>query len=343
MINLTTGPVDIPEEVIEALNSPIISHRSEACKQLHQEVVDKLCRALQVKQAFIMTGSGTMANDVMLHQIKASREKGLLLSNGEFGERLLQQAERLDINFIALQLPWGVTPDTGSIEKVLASRDVKWLLLCHCETSTGQLNDLEAITVICRKYGVRIYLDCMSTFGTLPISLEHIAMATASSAKAIGSLSGLALVFSNIDIIEDRKTPMYLDLFHIKACKGIPFTISYNLLAGLNTALDVQSRNKTWQRTQKFAALLYQTLSPEGIIPFAHAHAFVFTIVLKEQSANDLGLLLLQHGFRTSFESNYLKQRNWLQIALFSFYETVEIESLVQIIKAFIAQSPRRT
>jgi aspartate aminotransferase-like enzyme len=337
MINLTTGPVDIPEEVIEALNSPVISHRSETCKALHQEVIHKLCATLHTREAFVMTGSGTMANDVMLYQIKASGEQGLILTNGEFGERLQKQAERLDIDFITLQQEWGMVFEVPVIAQALAGRDIKWLLLCHCETSTGQLADLETLIALSKKYNFRIYLDCMSTFGTLPVSLKDIAMATASSAKAIGSLSGLALIFSNIKIIENKKSPVYLDLFHLKTCRGIPFTISYNLLAGLNTALAVQSREKTWQRIQKFAALIYQSLKPSGIIPFAHTDTLVFTIVLKRQSAKELGEMLLQHEIRTSFESNYLLQRNWLQVALFSFYETKEIELLLQLMHTFIA------
>ena len=115
--------------------------------------------------------------------------------------------------------------------------------------------------------------------------------------------------------------------------------ISYNLLAGLNTALDVQSRERTWQRTQQFAALVYHSLKPAGIIPFAHTDTLVFTIVLKGQSAKELGAMLLQHEIRASFESNYLLQRNWLQVALFSFYETEEIELLLQLIHAFIADA----
>ena len=81
MINLTTGPVDITPEVIEALNSPVISHRSEAFINMHSAVSGQLCHHLQVNEAFLMTGSGTMANDAMLFQIKALQVPGLILSS----------------------------------------------------------------------------------------------------------------------------------------------------------------------------------------------------------------------------------------------------------------------
>lgn len=336
MINLTTGPVDITPEVIEALNSPVVSHRSAEFTNMHETVIDQLCRHMAVKQAFLMTGSGTMANDVMLYQIKALSTNGIILINGEFGNRLGKQAERLHIDFVAVEHEWGIPFDASEIEESIITHKAQWVLCCHCETSTGQVIDIEMLRELNQKLGTRLYLDCMSTFGTMYISLDKIAMATASTAKGIGSLSGLAMVFSNVEIIEAPDVPVYLDLYHAQNCNGVPFTISSNLIAGLSAALNLGSRQQDWMHLDHFSQLIYNRLSAKAIIPFAQRVSRVFTIQLNDGSATELGTHLLQSGIKTSFESSYLKVRNWIQLALFSIYQEEEINYTLDIIEKFL-------
>src|SRR5262245_38572311 len=99
-VNLTTGPVAVTPEVQNAFSESPVSHRSAAFKQLFCETTELLCENLQVKDAFLLTGSGTLANEAMLQEIKYLRGKGLILSNGEFGSRLIEQSRRNSLDFI---------------------------------------------------------------------------------------------------------------------------------------------------------------------------------------------------------------------------------------------------
>ena len=48
----------------------------------------------------VIVGTGTLANEVMLAQLKAQQlGKGLILTNGEFGERLQKQAARWSLHY----------------------------------------------------------------------------------------------------------------------------------------------------------------------------------------------------------------------------------------------------
>jgi len=56
----------------------------------------------------ILSGSGTLANDVVAARLSLLEgSRGLILSNGEFGDRLLDHARRARLNFATLRLPWG--------------------------------------------------------------------------------------------------------------------------------------------------------------------------------------------------------------------------------------------
>ncbi len=62
-------------------------------------------------------GSGTLANDVVAGQLSLLGGRGLILSNGEFGERLMDQARRLNLKFDALKFDWGKPLDLAMVEK----------------------------------------------------------------------------------------------------------------------------------------------------------------------------------------------------------------------------------
>ncbi len=340
MINLTTGPVKITDEVMAALNAPAISHRSATFMHTFKQVEQELCTQLQVKQAFVLTGSGTLANDAMLVQVMQTGKKGLILVNGEFGERLKLQASRLAVRYNCLEKTWGDRFSMDEIRAAIIHNQAKWVLLCHCETSTGQTIILEDICTLCQSLDVAIYLDCMSTFGTRPINLKNVAMATASTAKAIGMVAGLALVFSNLNVLPARNMPVYLDLFHYRQCNGVPFTISSSLLTGLQSALDIQKQQVAWHNFKANAHVIFERLHPAGVIPFANADTLIFTLVLNKRSAFDLGRMLECNGISTSFQSNYLMERNWLQIALFSTYGESDILKLLDLIEYYLSNNP---
>ncbi|MBK8521521.1 MAG: aminotransferase class V-fold PLP-dependent enzyme [Ferruginibacter sp.] len=339
MINLTTGPVKITDEVMAALNAPAISHRSAAFMHTFKQVEQELCAQLQVKQAYVLTGSGTLANDAMLVQVKQTGKKGLILVNGEFGERLKMQASRLGVQYNCLEKNWGDRFSMDEIRAAIIHHQAKWVLLCHCETSTGQIIMLEALSTLCQSLDVAVYLDCMSTFGTMPINLKNVAMATASTAKAIGMVAGLALVFSNTTVLPAGNMPVYLDLYHYLQYNGVPFTISSSLVNGLLSALDIQKQQVAWHNVKTNAYLIFERLHPAGVIPFANANTLIFTLVLNKRFAFDLGRMLECNGISTSFESYYLMERNWLQIALFSTCGEADILKLLDLIRHYLSKN----
>jgi len=154
------------------------------------------------KKTYLLTGSGTAANEAMIWQIKLLQGKGLILSNGEFGSRLIEQASRTSLQFIGHKYICGQPFDLCEIENNIHQNGVRWMLFCHCETSTGVVNNLDNISELCRRNGCLCFVDCMSTAGAQPPDLSGIAMATASSGKGLASIPGLAIIFSNIEMIE---------------------------------------------------------------------------------------------------------------------------------------------
>jgi aspartate aminotransferase-like enzyme len=329
IVNLSTGPVAISAEVMNALSEPPISHRSVAFRQLYNKTSELLSTAFHVKQTFLLTGSGTLANEVMLQEIKYISGKGLILSNGEFGGRLIEQARRNNLNFITHELNWGQPFEITEIEKIISTGAVNWILFAHCETSTGIINDLDKFVALAKSHHCLCFADCMSTVGTKPLNLSGLTMATASSGKGLASVPGLAVIFSNIEPALKKEGPVYLDLAQYSNNAGIPFTLSSNLLKALYTAICQKLQPAQYELVQHYGKQFFQILHACDFVPFSDANTKVFTIVTPGNKRTGFYQHLNQNKLLLSNESQYLKNRGWCQLATFGFYTEKQLNHVL--------------
>ena len=334
MINLSTGPVRITPEVKKALGASPIAHRAKEFSTLYRETSDLLIHEYNVRHCYFLTGSGTLANEVMLHQLKQNG-KGLILSNGEFGERLIDQAARISLDFVFHKIAWGEIFDTTLIRQQIIENNVAWIAFTHCETSTGVVNDLNQLLVIARENQCECYVDCMSTIGTQPLDLSGVTMASASSGKGLASIPGLALILSNIDPKTSPGIPSYLDLGQYFAKSGVPFTISSNLVEALNVSISQKLSTQQYGLTARYRNLIANMLQQASMLPFSHTNSFVFTLTPNE---NYLPMLdqFRENELVVSFESEYLRKRKWIQLALFNRYSEDELNEIVKRLKKII-------
>ena len=347
---LTPGPVAMPDAVVRAFNRPPLSHRSPEFAALMQSVRRRLRALTNAGHCAVMVGSGTLANDVVAAQLSRLDAPGVIVTAGEFGERLLDHADRMGLCYTAVPHEWGAPLDYGRIEKALSDAGdgppAGWLWMTHCETSTGALADLPRLKAMCREHDVRLALDCISSIGATPVDLSDVWLASGASGKALAAYPGLGLVFSGYRPEPDATLPRYLDLgLH---CAGedsgaVPFTLSSNLLAALDAGLARQSeallsrveREGRWLRGQ-LRDLGFTLVAAES-----ESAGAVTTIALPPPAATEpaldaqqMGRNLEAHGFYTSYASGYLRRRNWLQICLMGDTHRGQLERLLPVLAA---------
>lgn len=335
---LLPGPVEMHKSVMDAFVGAPISTRAAGFVDSFERVKSTLLKTSKAKGVEIFLGSGTLANDVMVGQISLLGSKGLVLSDGEFGERLIDHAERWRLDFDVIRKEWGKRIEKEDVAKKLKEdKNIKWILFAHCETSTGVLHDLDGITSICKEKGVTVAVDCISSFATVPIKLDKVDYATSLSGKAVGAYPGLSFVFYNRDIQpQSKKLPRYLDLGRYAEKHGIPYTTSSNLFSALSQALSRLDLEKKVQDIADFSTLLREELNKHKIkilVPPKLATPAVFTIVVPQtfQSKN-VGDELARMGYLISYMSEYLLSRNWIQICLFGEIkkeETLKLPALI--------------
>jgi len=336
-ISFLPGPVEIDPKVRKAFEAAPVSHRSDEFLAMVAEVKQHLCDLTGAAGVELLLGSGTLGNEVVAAQLRLLEGQGLILSNGEFGERLIDHAERQGLSCEVLRAPWGSRYDTAALELLLAARkDITWLWSTHCETSSGVLNDLQELEAICRRHGVRLCLDCTSSLGTVPVDLRCVYLATSVSGKGLASFPGIALVFYNHQVVSDRRLPRYFDLGYYREKQGVPFTHSSNLVAALHQALTGYDASSRFDTIRRHHAWLRGRLEEAGFHIIAgegDASPVVISIVISPAlSSLRLGEELEKRGYLLSFRSSYLIERNIVQICLMGIVSEDDCRRMLEML-----------
>jgi aspartate aminotransferase-like enzyme len=334
-VSFLPGPVTVRREVRRAFEQAPESHRADAFLKDFQSVKQLLCELVRARNVELFLGSGTLANDVVAGQLSLERKPGLVLSNGEFGERLVDHARRLGLRFETLEFPWGQPLDLAAVRERFGRAPVPgWIWCTHCETSTGVLNDAEQLKSLCAESQTKLCLDCTSSIGTVPVDLTGIWLASCASGKGLRSYPGVSMVFYHHDVVATSQgLPRYLDLGHYAAQQGVPFTFSSNLLHALHAAV----KRVRWD--ERFAGLIelsawlrtrLRELGFELIGDGAPTSPAVVTIALPASlSSVRIAELIQESGYLVSYNSEYLRRRNWIQVCLMGECAKEKIVSLL--------------
>jgi aspartate aminotransferase-like enzyme len=142
----------------------------------------------------------------------------LALVNGAFSERFARIAQQCDRRARVLAVPWGQAHDEAVVARALADERFAAMLVVHCETSTGAVNDVRMLARLAHAAGAACLVDSVSGVGGIPLEADawDLDFVFTGSQKALGMPPGLAFgVASESFILAASSTPMrgrYLDL-----------------------------------------------------------------------------------------------------------------------------------
>ena len=345
--NLLPGPITVSDEARAANAAQPVSHRGESFAETLQLTRRHLCRLTGARSAEVLVGSGSLANDVIAGQLSLEVGRGLILSNGEFGDRLVDHATRFRLPFDVVRLDWGRPFDEETLRGAIgAARGLTWLWAVHSETSTGVLNDLALLERICGKAGLKLCVDCISSIGTVPVDLSRVYLASCVSGKGLAAFPGLAMVFySHVPVPAPARLPRYLDLGLYAAHSGVPFTHSSNLLGALKVVVEQVDWNARFDDLAGLSAWLRTRLRKMGariVAPDCCASPAAITLALpRVLQSESIGRELDRAGYLLHYRSAYLLARNWMQICALSPVSRHDLEGLLAMLHGYLQASHR--
>ena len=341
MISLLPGPVQIATSIRTAFQRESVHHRSPEMLCVYAEARQGLGDMLGGMSAALLSGSGTLANDIVAACIRQrfGSAPGLVLTNGEFGERLCRQANRAGLRFQSVDSPWGDGWDLQAVARNL-EQGAAWVWCVHLETSTGMLNDLAAVSQLCAGHGASLHADCVSSLGAVPLDGLILDMASGVSGKSLGSYAGIAMVFTSKNVLgrlRFDRLPAVFDLsMNVARMEPVTTLPSPQLLA-LHEALAV-SYSTPAQTELRFAqyAALGTTVRSEMCrygLPTIVSEAAASPVVM---SFNLRDMALLEHceraGFLVAHQSGYLRARRWAQICTMGDVSQQLLEPLFEVL-----------
>jgi len=189
------GPVDVKEDVLEKMATPMIGHRSKEASELQRNISEKLMELMYTKNQIILStssGTGLMEGAVR----SCTRKKAAVFSVGAFGKRWHEIAEANGVDADLFESQWGEPTTPEMVDQALSTGLYDLVTITHNETSTGIMNPLNEISSVIKKYPEVIFvMDTVSSLGGAKIEVDKwgVDICIASTQKCLGLPAGMAV------------------------------------------------------------------------------------------------------------------------------------------------------
>ena len=248
---MTAGPTPLPPRVSQAMAEPMLYHRAPAFIDVYARVLDGLKRVFQTSNdvlLFAASGSGAMESAVA--NLVRPGEPALVASCGKFGERWAELCEAYGAATVHHQAGWGSKVEPGGLDRELAERPgAEVVFTTFSETSTGVVNDVQALAEVAHRHGALLAVDAVSGMGAVALAQDEwgVDVVVAGSQKALMSPPGLGFASPNEAALARAAEPggaarYYFDWRRTadgqrKDPPDSPFTPAVGLVMALDVAL----------------------------------------------------------------------------------------------------------
>ena len=246
---LTPGPTPLPPQVIEALSRPMIHHRTPQFQAILKEAEDGLKYVFNTNNdVFIFASSGTGVMEAAVANLLSPGDTAMVIEGGKFGQRWTEICQAYGVNCDSIKVEWGRAVDPQEIRSRIENREsrIKAVFATQCETSTGVVNDVEAIGKILKESDAVLVVDAISGLGAIPMFSDGWFLDVVVSGSQKGLMLPPGLGFISVspkawNLINQSKCPKYY--FDLKSAKksldktDTPFTPAISLIVALNEAL----------------------------------------------------------------------------------------------------------
>jgi len=349
------GPVDVRPEILEAMATPMIGHRTKAASQVGEAVCTKLQKVFFTENPILLsTSSGTGLMEGSIRSLTAKR--AVVFSVGAFGNRWAKLAKSNGVPVDLVEAEWGQPTLPEIVDEHLASGKYDVFTVTHNETSTGIMNPVYEIAEIRRKYPDILWLiDSVSAMAGAKIEVDKLGIdvCITSSQKALGLPPGLAAcsvtprALEHAEKVENRGT--YLDILAIyKYMQKKPYqypstpTLShyFALDKQLDYILNVEGLENRYARHQKMAEIT-RAWAKEHFDTFAADGYQSMTLTTikntKGISIADLNKRIGELGYMISNGYGNLKEKTF-RIAHMADRKVAELEELLAVLNKEIAK-----
>lgn len=280
MLNFTVGPVMSDEEVRKIGGEQVPYFRTpefSAVMLENEKLMKKFAKAGEDARVVFITGSGTASMEAAVMNVFDETDKVLVVNGGSFGHRFVELCQIHDVPYEEITLETGKALTKEQLDAYDGKGFTGFLVNVH-ETSTGVHYDINMISEFCKKNGIFLVVDAISSFLADEFDMAELGVQVmiTGSQKALACPPGVSVIVLSgeaVQRVESRNVKcMYLNLK--SALKNgergqTPFTPAVGTLRQINARLkEIEAAGGVESETQKIAALAQDFREKIKDLPF---------------------------------------------------------------------------
>jgi len=315
------GPIEVSQEILDAMATPMIGHRMPEYARLHKGVTDKLKRLMFTEErVFLATSSAFGAMEGAVRNLVGKRCANFC--NGAFSDKWHNVTLACGKEADPFKVAWGepITPEL--VDSALATGKYDAITLIHNETSTGVMSPLPEIAEVLRKYpDVVSIIDTVSSMSALKIPVAELGIdcCVFGVQKAFALPPGLAVFSASERALERAKgisgRGYYFDFLEFAAADekdNTPSTPCISLIYAMERQLErifAEGLEARWQRHAEMAQFMRNWVQEQGFgLLAAEPYRSVTLTCATNERGVDLATLKKQLGERGfAFDDGYGK------------------------------------
>lgn len=242
------GPVTVREDVLQAMATQQIGHRSKDASALQRSISEKMRKVMFTENTIILStssGSGLMESAIR----SCTAKRAAVFSVGAFGDRWYKMAVANGVPADKFSSTPGQPTTPEMVEEALKTGLYDLITVTHNETSSAIQNPVKEIGEVVKKYPDVIFcVDTVSSMGGAKIEVDAwgIDICITSTQKCLGLPAGLAIASVSERAYQRALTVpnrgLYLDLvelydFVVKKDHQYPSTPSLSHMFALDYQL----------------------------------------------------------------------------------------------------------
>lgn len=347
----TPGPVEVRSEMLQAMSTPQIHHRSPEFSETYDDVQGNLKKLLYTDNpVFLLTSSSTGAMEAAVTNTVS--KKCLNLVNGAFSTRWHQITKKNGLPCDKLDLEWEKAIKPDMVDDKLKTGDYDVVTLVFNETSTGMMNPLAEIAEVVNQYpDVLLLVDAVSAMAGAKIEVDKwgIDVCLAGVQKAFALPSGLTVLSASqkaLDKAQELDRGYYFNFplllkYHKRSQTRVTPCISqiFALKEQLSEIFEVEGLKNRFVRHDQMAEIVQSWASQHfDIFPEKGYESKTLTCVKNTRhiSVADLNNeLIKKHNIRISNGYGDLKEKTF-RIAHMGDIQIADIKGLLSTIDSIL-------
>ena len=317
---LTPGPLTTTDTVKEQM---LFDHCTwdddykAITQKIRRDLVELAHCSADTYTAVLMQGSGTFGVESVITSVVPNDGKVLLCTNGAYGDRQVKICEHAGVPYRQYAEPYDVVPSAGKVAAILdEDPSITHVSMIHSETTSGLLNDIEAVARVAKAHGKTFMVDAMSSFGGVDIPVEDwgIDFLISSANKCIQGVPGFSFIIARKAALEaSRGVARSLSLDLYDQWRGLEdgdgkwrYTSPTHVVLAFNRALDeMKAQGGLPARAGRYAH--------NNALLIARMKALGFSTFLKDHQGPIITTFLYPEGTSFDFADMYafIKERGY--------------------------------